>query len=682
MLSNWIAALDIFTPLRRWWQQTTGEAETPFDGDSPAWFWSFIINVSVLLAMCFITSMNRSELPEVALVAPVEEKLPEPEVIEQQLPEKFAVSDLPSDKVGANSENGSEMALSQAPLVSENPDAPTPELEETVSDNKVPQLVSTHVAVPTGLTQSNLSVKGSVGQGTTGAGGAIDRITQEVLNSLEERKTLVIWLFDQSGSLNRQRAQIHDRFDRIYEELGVIEAAGNKAFKKHDDRPLLSTVFAFGNQGSFRLKEPTDSLPDIKAAVAGIEQDTTGVERTFSAVYTVVEKYKNLRMPDEKTGQPKRNVMVVVFTDEIGDDQNGLDETTRLCRRYEVPVYVVGVPAPFGRKDLMVKWVDPDPKFDQTPQWGQVDQGPETIMPEVVRLSFSGSRDEEDPIDSGFGPYALTRLCWETGGIYFAVHPNRNVNKAVSRNDTAEFSAYMKYFFDPNVMRRYRPDYVSLDEYKRRVSSLKSRMALVEASTRAWTSQMETPRMTFTKRDEGDFSNILTEAQKDAAKVEPQLNMLYDVLKLGEGDRSKETIPRWQAGYDLAMGRVMAAKARAEAYNAMLSEAKRGYKFKDKNNTLDIKPSDKITVGSQLEKIGQQARVYLQRVIDEHPDTPWAMLAKRELELPIGWEFTERMVDVNPPRANNNNNNNNNAAANDALKMLPKGPEKRPVPKL
>ena len=69
-------------------------------------------------------------------------------------------------------------------------------------------------------------------------------------------------------------------------------------------------------------------------------------------------------------------------------------------------------------------------------------------------------------------------------------------------------------------------------------------------------------------------------------------------------------------------------------------------------------------------------------MIDEHPDTPWAMLAKRELELPIGWEFTERMVDVNPPRANNNNNNNNNAAANDALKMLPKGPEKRPVPKL
>jgi hypothetical protein len=32
----------------------------------------------------------------------------------------------------------------------------------------------------------------------------------------------------------------------------------------------------------------------------------------------------------------------------------------------------------------------------------------------------------------------------------------------------------------------------------------------------------------------------------------------------------------------------------------------------------------------------------LQRVIDEHPNTPWAMMADRELQTPIGWKWTER----------------------------------------
>ena len=47
----------------------------------------------------------------------------------------------------------------------------------------------------------NLAVKGAAGEGTTGAVGAIDRITHEILLSLEERKTLVVWLFDQTASL-------------------------------------------------------------------------------------------------------------------------------------------------------------------------------------------------------------------------------------------------------------------------------------------------------------------------------------------------------------------------------------------------------------------------------------------------------------------------------------------------
>ena len=165
--------------------------------------------------------------------------------------------------------------------------------------------------------------------------------------------------------------------------------------------------------------------------------------------------------------------MVIVVSDEAGEDQANVDLAVKTCQKLAVPVYVIGVPAPFGRQETLVKWVDPDPMFDQTPQWGRVNQGPESVMAERVKLRFIGSRDEDTPIDSGFGPWALTRLCYETGGIYFAVHPNRNVNKSVSRNEVTAYSSHLQQFFDPTVMRDYRPDYVNYREYQRRLQESK-----------------------------------------------------------------------------------------------------------------------------------------------------------------------------------------------------------------
>ena len=109
--------------------------------------------------------------------------------------------------------------------------------------------------------------------------------------------------------------------------------------------------------------------------------------------------------------------MIVVFTDEAGDDVEALDATVDLCRKYEMPVYVIGVPAPFGRETAYIKWIDPDPNFDQTPQKAPVHQGPESLMPERIMLLFGGKKENEEQMDSGFGPFGLSRLAYETGGL-------------------------------------------------------------------------------------------------------------------------------------------------------------------------------------------------------------------------------------------------------------------------
>jgi hypothetical protein len=669
--------VSIFVGLRQWWQTRTGEDDTPFDGDSSAFVISFLTHLLLLVVLGLLPVVAPTE-PAAILVRAVTTE----EAEELQLPQEFYFSDQPSEEVGANSVAGQMMALSEAPLVSET--SVVPEHSDLMEAENARIEINNVVAVATGLhINPNVAVKGAAGEGTTGAAGAIDRLTHEILLSLEQRRTLVVWMFDQTASLIPQRNAIHDRFDRIYEELGIIEAAGNAAFARHEDKPLLSSVVAFGSSLHLMTKEPTDDLDLLKQAIKAIPDDSTGVENVFSAVREIAKKYAPYRYTTEANTEPQRNVMIVVFTDEAGTDQQALDETVKMCRRWAMPVYVVGVPAPFGRRETLMKWVDPDPKFDQTPQWGVVEQGPETLMPEVIRLGFSGIRDEEIAIDSGFGPYGLTRLCVETGGIYFAVHPNRDVRRAVGRQEVQAFSSHLEYFFDPQVMRRYRPDYVSARDYQNRIKANVARRALIEAAARSQVEPMTNVRTRFVKRDEAELATALSEAQQSAAALEPKINALYEILRLGEGDREKETVPRWQAGYDLAMGRVLAVKVRTESYNAMLAAAKRGMKFKnEKNNTWVLEPADEVTAGSQLAKLAERARMYLKRVIDDHPGTPWALLAERELKDPLSWRWKEEFTDLNPPRNMVAGNAPPRPPANDAKTMLQKPPPKRPPPKL
>ncbi len=341
--------------------------------------------------------------------------------------DEFSYADISPDAIGASSEGDSDALMTVAPTLAMTVVEPTQvEVADTpMIDERIQLQEDIRLATGPNFAE-NLTVKGIAGVGVTGATGAVDRITQEIVLSLEERKTLVVWFFDQSGSLETERAEITDRFDRVYEELGVIEASGNPAFKQHDDKPLLTSVVGFGQQVRFLTPKPTDDVAAIKSAVASIETDGSGIEQTFTAVREAAERFRTLR-----TQEPRRNVMFVIFTDEVGDDETELDDTVRICRRYEIPVYCIGVPAPFGRREVMVRYVDPDPKFDQTPQWLPVRQGPESFLPELVKI---GSYERDDPMDSGFGPYSLTRLCYETGGIFFSVREENRAPQPAWRN--------------------------------------------------------------------------------------------------------------------------------------------------------------------------------------------------------------------------------------------------------
>lgn len=624
---------------RVWWKPTTWFGRFRALHGTPAWVVSVIFHTAALIGLIMIPLYlplhNRVTLSLV----------PTEGTDETVVPQEFHFSPDAHPQAGALSQRGVDAARPSAPV-----EAPESRIENVLppalpavsGDIEVRNISQTILQGPN--LPENVIIKGSGSVGTTGAVGAVDRITHEILLSLDERPTLVAWLFDQSGSLKSQRESIAKRFDKIYEELGIVEQSGNVAFKQHGQQPLLTVVAEFGNGINYLTSKPTNDLAAIKKAVRSINDDkkSNGRENVFQSVGAVAEKFRQVRL-----ASPRRNVMIVVFTDEAGDDIEALDATVDLCRKYEMPVYVIGVPAPFGRDLAYVKWVDPDPKFDQSPQKAPVHQGPESLMSERIMLLFGGRKEDEEQMDSGFGPYGLSRLAYQTGGLYFTVHPNRKTGKKIQPWETAAMASQLSLFFDERVMRNYRPDYLPVRQYYDLLKSNKACAALVEASQLSATTEMENVRRRFPRSDDAQFARDLSNAQRSAAKLEPKIDALVTVLRQGEDDRDKLTTPRWQAGYDLAIGRALAVKVRTEGFNAMLALAKQGLKFKDpKSDTWDLLPTDKVTVNSQLERDAEDARKYLKRVLSDHKGTPWAIDAERELREPLGWEWHEAFTNV------------------------------------
>jgi hypothetical protein len=196
--------------------------------------------------------------------------------------------------------------------------------------------------------------------------------------------------------------------------------------------------------------------------------------------------------------------------------------------------------------------------------------------------------------------------------------------------------------FNAQIMRSYAPDWVDETSYQNLLQGNAACRALHDAARLPRTAVLRDAEFRFEKRDEADLKSRLDRAQQAAAKVAPAVNELYDTLRPGAGDAEKLTRPRWKAGFDLAMGRATAAKARIDGYNSMLAALKRGRPFARPDSRFWVLQRATTTdESSALQNLVSRARSHLQRVVDEHPQTPWAKIAQYELETPMGWQWTE-----------------------------------------
>ena len=496
---------------------------------------------------------------------------------------------------------------------------PQEEIEKTVTENlNIAAPVTDQLPQP-----SRSDVLASVAtQGATqhsgGVEGAMDSLTWEIKNSLsatKTQKTLVIWLFDVSPSLASRRSMIADRVENIYNQLTSLNVSSDKVLK--------SAVVTFGEKTNVITKDPVDDVGELVKAVRSIKSESSGNENTFAAVNFVAKHYQTYRT------QMHRDVMIIIVTDEAGSDPVNLEQAIVNTKKYGMRCYCVGDAAPFGKQTTEA----PFTLESGETVIGVMHRGPETFYPERVRLAYWGANGYSlEDMSSGFGPYGLTRLCAETNGLYLITDDGRGRK------------------FDPQVMRNYAPDYRPIRMLDADIEQNKAKTALKEVCRLLQIDNVPPPRLEFPAENDTVLRQAITEAQKPLADFEYKLDHLVRVLEPGEKDRAKIKDNRSRAGYDLAMGRVLALRARSFGYNMMLAEMKASPKKFEKqgSNQWRLVSSKEITSGATTKKLATRAMEYLNRVIDEHSGTPWSDFAELERNTPLGWEWKEANYNPNP----------------------------------
>lgn len=571
----------------------------------PAWFISLGVHLMILLVLASITRITLLD-SEHAIISSIEE-------LDQNV---FDIDPTIQDVVGSSGDTEIlSPSMAAAPETSrEQQEAMQDQLEneietpEPIFDDKLTQPAKEEL-------MASVEVSGETDRPEGGVAGAIDRLTLEIAAAAKEKKLLVVWLFDVSPSVSKRRNEIADRFENVYKQLGILEAA--------DESSLKTAVAAFGATTQIVTKEPVSDIKEVVSQIRSIKEDTTGDENVFGAVNTVTKRWLSYKK------QGRRNMMIIIVTDEAGSDEGpNLELAIRDAKRNGIKCYVVGNASPFGRREVMTTFT-----VDGYEVPAIAETGPETVMPERIKLPFWGQDDYESrQLSSGYGPYALTRLCAETNGIYFITEETKGAK------------------FEPADMRAYHPDYIAIRDYQLKLKTNAAKAALVTTAFATQNSKRRLPRptLTFPANTDNALRQAVTAAQKPVTEFDYGLNELEIMLRQGLNDRKKITEPRWRANYDLALGRVLATRVRAYGYNTVLAEMKSNPKsFENKdNNAWRLVPAKDVRSSPSVRKMSKEATELLNGVIDEHPGTPWAFLAAKELNQPLGWEWKEMRMNL------------------------------------
>lgn len=499
-------------------------------------------------------------------------------------------------------------------------------------------------------------INGNPQQLVKGYGPALDQLVQELIRMMRSDKLMVVWLFDESGSMTDDQQDIKDRIDRVFKELGIVDREAKKigiAKKFRDARKgksllsemMLTSVASFGKSYNPRTKRPTADLKTIKAAIDAIKVDKSGDENTCAAILQALRMHRSWKAK-------KRRVVFVVVSDESGDDgPAGVETVIKQCKAIKAPVYVLGRESCFGSLYAHVRWKQPETgRIYYLP----IRRGPETPFAEL--LQHDGFRRRRDSHMSGFGPYDQVRLCRETGGIFFQLpHEQANLND------------YEEKKYAALALREYMPDLSSRLQYSKDRGNSAFRKTIWSV---IWSINPYNPALKGIELPDPRYQNFSLNPASFGPVVQQRGKRVLAMLKLYERAiyeiervrylRAKEPSRRWRAAYDLIRAQLHWYQLRLFEYGIAMDQFVRvGMKqalaktkgARQHNRWYVRETSRKLVLPDELneKRFGvspevlkskfEKAQGLLAAVKENHPGTPWAERAAWELRRPFGAVF-------------------------------------------
>lgn len=431
-------------------------------------------------------------------------------------------------------------------------------------------------------------------------------LVTEIETAAEEKPTHVAWLIDQSNSMSVMRKHLAETIGKLDSKLAAVSSS--------------TLVAAFGSSFTMLTPEPVHGPMSIAESISAIDKDNSGKENCLSGVLALGRAFR-------KTGERNDHRILIIATDEAGDDFMAVEDAATLCSKMGIRVFCLGNVSPFGTRRGYVSRTYDDGYVERIP----IDQGPETIwrmVPDwpsttVPEIAFSR-------ISSGFGPWALERLCRATGGRYL-----------IAKDD-------MEIRFDAEVMSKYEPDYTSWNSEKRREQFPFQPLhnAVITAGALSGQNSLRIP-FPFMRADTADrLRSDITMSQRSCLSTEYVAKKVLLILDSVEPGKEEVVSPRTQASYDLSIGRALAIQIRALQFNHLLAERKGDALLpKPPDNTWQLVAAKTVDDNPAIEKQIAKAEQHLQKVVREHEGTPFAYVAKKELERGFGWSWTSHRVD-------------------------------------
>jgi hypothetical protein len=579
------------------------------------------------------------------------------EEVMQELDDQKEIAETVNFVAGSISTNvgGSEAPLSQQTKVEINDVIAEPDIEVRPVMESLPGVDS----LTTELGED--AVTGEVGAIVAGYGAALDRLSAELLRMMRTQKLTVIWLFDESESMKDDQQELRDRIYRVYEELRLVEtnpaAAGSGRRKKKLQDILETSITSFGAGWKVHTPKPVSDPRALMSAIDKIPIDRSGLENMCGAILQTVKKYRGVT-------RSKRKLVIIVVSDESGDDGGRVEEVISQCKMAKAPVYILGRESVFGSLYAFKRWRHPD---TGRTHYLKIHRGPET--PFAEQLQYDGYGKRKDSHMSGFGPYEQVRIARDTGGIFFQLpHEEADLHDLDNRKN------------DMLNLREYLPNLDSRRAYAESRNRSKFRQAIWDVIVQL--NPYEPDREAVLQVPGGWFDNRPAVYRKPAIDRGKKVLSIFRILVKAQqrldqvrGLRDTEASLRWRANYDLIYAQLLAYQVRLLQYAIGIDQYAKAIadgtrKFKNpKSNRWSVAhgranlvmPTEKQAaeiskfLGAEftIDSLKEAHRKCLQRlamVEEMHPGSPWSRRAEWERKRRFGVGFAEHHYVAPKPR--------------------------------